>query len=147
MRDVEELVRIAIDAGLSTHRILGPGLFESVYEAVLAEELTRHGISVVRQAPISLHYDDVPLGEAFRADLLVEDRLIIEIKSIERLLPLHVKQLLTYLRLLNLPLGLLMNFGGLTFREGLKRIVNNHHGASTRLRVNQIPTLEIKSPS
>lgn len=147
MRDVEELVRIAIDAGLGAHRLLGPGLFESIYEGVLTQELTRQGISVVRQAPISLHYDDVPLGEAFRADLLIEDRLVVEIKSIERLSPLHVKQLLTYLRLLNLPLGLLMNFGGGTFREGLKRIVNNHEGTSSRLRVNQPSTLRSKAPS
>jgi iron complex transport system substrate-binding protein len=137
MRDVEELASIAIDIGLGAHRMLGPGLFESVYEAILAQEFTRRGLAIVRQAPISLHYDDVPLGEAFRADVLVEDRLVIEVKSIERLSPLHVKQLLTYLRLLNLPLGLLMNFGGETFREGLRRVVNDHDSASTRLRVNQ----------
>lgn len=147
MRDIEELARIAVDTGLSTHRMLGPGLFESVYEAILAQELTRQGLSVVRQSPISLAYDDVPLGEAFRVDLLVENRLVIEVKSIERLSPLHNKQLLTYLRLLHQPLGLLMNFGGETFREGLRRVVNNHGEASTRLRVNQALTVHIVPPS
>ena len=137
MHDIEELARIAVDTGLGVHRALGPGLFESVYEAVLALELSRAGLSVVRQAPISLHYDCVRLGEAFRADLLIEDMLVIEVKSIERLSPLHSKQLLSYLRLLDQPLGLLMNFGGETFREGLRRVVNNHDHASTRLRVNQ----------
>lgn len=147
MRDIEELARIAIDTGLGVHRALGPGLFESVYEAVLVLELSRAGLSLVRQAPISLHYDGVLLGEAFRADLLVEERLVIEVKSIERLSPLHGKQLLTYLRLLDQPLGLLMNFGGETFKDGLKRVVNDHRKPSTRLRVNQIPTLQIEPPA
>jgi GxxExxY protein len=147
MRDIEELARIAIDTGLGIHRALGPGLFESVYEAVLALELSRAGVSVVRQAPIGLHYNDVFLGEAFKADLLAEDRLVIEVKSVERLSPLHSKQLLTYLRLLEQPLGLLMNFGSDTFREGLKRVVNNHGGASTRLRVNRTPALHAEPPA
>jgi GxxExxY protein len=137
MRDIEDLARIAVDTGLGVHRTLGPGLFESVYEAVLALELSQAGLSVARQAPVSVQYDDTPLGDGFRVDLLVEDKLVIEIKSIERLSPLHSKQLLTYLRLLDQPLGLLMNFGGETFREGLRRVVNNHDHASTRLRVNQ----------
>ncbi len=147
MRDIEELARIAVDTGLGVHRALGPGLFESVYEAVLALELSRAGLSVIRQAPISLHYDGVILAEAFKADLLLEDRLVIEVKSIERLSPLHSKQLLTYLRLLDQPLGLLMNFRGETFREGVKRVVNDHRKASTRLRVNQTPTLQIETPT
>jgi len=147
MRDIEELARIAVDIGLGVHRTLGPGLFESVYEAVLAMELSEAGLSVVRQAPVSVQYDDVPLGDGFRVDLLVEDRLVIEIKSIERLSPLHNKQLLTYLRLLGQPLGLLMNFGGETFREGLRRVVNNHKEPTTRLRVNQIPEIRIEPAS
>jgi len=144
MCDIEELARQAIDAGFHIHKELGPGLLESVYEAVLVLELTRAGLSVQRQAPISIEYDGVVLGEGFRADLLVENALIIELKSVERLLPLHGKQLLTYLRLLHQPLGLLMNFGGATFREGVKRIVNNHVDASSHLRVNQIPTIQIE---
>jgi GxxExxY protein len=144
MRDIEELARIAIDIGLGIHRTLGPGLFESVYEAVLAMELVQADLSVARQVPVSVQYDDMPLGDGFRVDLLVEGRLVVEVKSIERLTPLHNKQLLTYLRLLNQPLGLLMNFGGETFRDGLRRVVNNHETASTRLRVNQLPTLRIE---
>jgi GxxExxY protein len=143
MRDIEELARIAIDTGLGVHRAFGPGLFESIYEAVLALELSRAGLSVVRQAPITVHYGDVLLGEGFRADLLVDGRLVIEVKSVEQLSPIHSKQVLTYLRLLEQPLGLLMNFGGGTFREGLKRVVNNHGNASTRLRVNRIPTVHM----
>jgi GxxExxY protein len=138
MRDVEELAAIAIDCGIKLHKELGPGLLESVYEAVMAASLARRGITVERQRPIPIEYDGMVLGEGFRADLLVEGQLIIEIKSIDRLAPVHGRQLLTYLRLTKQPLGLLMNFGAGTFREGLKRVVNNHRSfASSRLRVNQ----------
>jgi GxxExxY protein len=143
-RGIEELARLAIDAGFHIHRELGPGLFESVYEALLALKLGEAGLSVQRQVPISIDYEGVSLGEGFRADLLVENKLILEIKSIERLSPLHTKQLLTYLRLLQQPLGLLMNFGGMTFREGVKRVVNEHAHASSHLRMNQLPTMQIE---
>ena len=143
MRDIEELARLAVDAGFHIHKEIGPGLLESVYEAVLALELTRAGLSVERQAPVRIEYDGIVLAEGFRADLIIEKLLIIEIKSVEQLLPLHGKQLLTYLRLLQQPLGLLMNFGGATFREGVKRIVNNHVSASPHLRVNRMPTISI----
>lgn len=124
--DIEELASITVDCGFHLHKGLGPGLLESVYEAVMADQLTRKGLHVVRQAPIPIHYDGVKLAEAFRADLLIEGRLLIELKSVERLSPLHGKQVLTYLRLLDMPLGLLINFGGETFKEGVKRVVNNH---------------------
>jgi GxxExxY protein len=102
------------------------------------------GLSIERQKPVNIEYEGMILGEGFRADLLVEGRLIIELKSIARLAPLHGKQLLTYLRLLNQPLGLLMNFGAATFREGVRRIVNNHTDiASSPLRINQIPPIRI----
>jgi GxxExxY protein len=143
MRNVEDLATIAVECGLRVHRELGPGLFESVYEAVMAAVLTRQGLAVERQKPIPLEFDGMALGEGFRADLLVEQRLLIEIKSIDRLTPVHSRQLLTYLRLTRQPIGLLMNFGGETFREGLKRIVNNHDPfAPSRLRVNKKPPLE-----
>jgi GxxExxY protein len=123
---------------------LGPGLLESVYEAVLAVNLARNGLAVERQKPVHIEYEGMILGEGFRADLLVEGRLIIELKSIEWLSPLHGKQLLTYLRLLDQPLGLLMNFGAATFRKGVRRIVNNHTDfGSSRLRVNQIPRIQV----
>jgi len=126
VRNVEEIAAIAIECGLRVHRELGPGLFESVYEAVMAAVLRRKGLDVERQKPIPLEFDGMALGEGFRADLLVEKRVLIEIKSIDRLAPVHSRQLLTYLRLTRQPIGLLMNFGGETFREGLKRVVNNH---------------------
>ncbi|HEY5723785.1 MAG TPA: GxxExxY protein [Allosphingosinicella sp.] len=137
---------MAIDAGFHIHKDLGPGLLESVYETVLAASLERRGLLVERQKPIEIEYEGMVLGPGFRADLIVEGRLIIEVKSLDRLAPLHPKQLLTYLRLMKLPLGLLMNFGGDTFREGVKRVVNRHTDfASSRLRVNQIPAIEIVS--
>jgi GxxExxY protein len=140
MSDLEERARISVDCGFKIHSDLGPGLLESVYEAVLATALLRRGLAVERQTPIPIEYEGVRLTEGFRADLVVGGSLIIEVKSIERLGPIHGKQLLTYLRLTKQPLGLLMNFGGATFREGVKRVVNNHTDfATSRLRVNQIP--------
>ena len=124
MRDVEELAKRTIDCGFRIHKELGPGLLESVYEAVLAASLERGGFRVVRQKPITIEFDVLTIADGFRADLVVEDRLIIEVKSVERAAPVHAKQLLTYLRLTEQPLGLLMNFGCETFREGLKRVVN-----------------------
>lgn len=136
--DIEEIARLSIDCGFRIHRDLGPGLLESVYEAVLAASLSRMGLQVERQVPIAIEFEGVRLLEGFRADLLVGGSLLIEVKSVERLAPVHGKQLLTYLRLAKQPLGLLMNFGGGTFREGLKRVVNGHDAfASSRLRVHQ----------
>ncbi|KTE21107.1 Fe3+ hydroxamate ABC transporter substrate-binding protein [Sphingopyxis sp. H050] len=126
--DIEGLASIVVDCGFHLHKNLGPGLLESVYEAILSDQLTRRGLLVERQAPIPIRYDGVELPEGFRADLLIEKCLLIELKSVERLSPLHGKQVLTYLRLLNLPLGLLINFGGETFKEGVRRIANNHRG-------------------
>jgi GxxExxY protein len=140
MADLEELARLAVDRGLHVHRELGPGLLESVYEVVLEASLIRLGVPVQRQKAIDIEYDGMLLSGGFRADLLIGGSLIIEIKSVDRFAPVHAKQLLTYLRLTKQPLGLLMNFGAPTFREGLKRIVNNHVDyASSSLRVNQLP--------
>ena len=136
--DVEELSAIAVDCGLGIHKALGPGLLESVYETVLAAKLERRGLKVERQRPVSIKFEDMNFPDAFRIDLLINDQLIIEIKSVETLNKVHGKQLLTYLRLMDQPLGLLMNFGNSTFTEGLRRVVNNHKNfASSRLRVNQ----------
>lgn len=136
MKNIEELAGIAIDGGLKIHMDLGPGLLESFYESTLAATLMRRGLAIETQRPISVEYEGLIL-DGFRADILIENTLIIEIKSVERMAPVHGKQLLTYLRLMKQPLGLLMNFGCATFREGVKRVVNNHHFASSRLRVNQ----------
>jgi GxxExxY protein len=139
VHDLEKLSAIAVDCGLAIHRELGPGLLESVYEAVLAAKLERCGLKVERQRPVSIKYENMEFPDAFRIDLLVSGQLVIEIKSVETLNKVHGKQLLTYLRLMNLPLGLLMNFGSTMFAEGLKRVVNNHKNfASSRLRVNQL---------
>ncbi len=126
--DIEELASIAVDCGFHLHKNLGPGLLESVYEAIMFDQLARRGLNIQRQAPIPIRYDGVKLPEGFRADLLIEGKLLIELKSVERLSPLHGKQVLTYLRLLELPLGLLINFGGETFKEGVRRVANNHRG-------------------
>ncbi len=123
---IEKLASIVIDRAFHLHRELGPGLLESVYEAVLAHELGAKGLMVQRQKPVPIHYQDIQLDEGFRLDLLVEDRLIVELKSVEELHPVHPKQLLTYLRLMDLPLGLLINFGAPLLKQGVKRVVNRH---------------------
>ena len=132
MKDIEELASIAVDCGLRLHRDLGPGLLESVYEAILAVQLSRIGLTVERQKILPVEYDGIALADGFRVDLLVDGQLIIEVKSVERLASVHSKQLLTYLRLASQPVGLLMNFGGETFREGLKRVVNGPSKFVTR---------------
>lgn len=123
---LEEIASIVIDTALGIHVDIGPGLMESVYEAVLESRLRNRGLRVDRQKPIKVEIDNLVFPEAFRADLLVEDQLLVELKSVEALTPIHGKQVLTYLRLLRLPLGLLINFGGETLRQGVRRIVNNY---------------------
>jgi GxxExxY protein len=133
MSDVEKLAALAIDCGLSIHRDLGPGLLESIYETLLAAKLARSGVRVERQKSVDIEYEGIRVREGFRADLLVDRLLIVEVKATERLAAVHSRQVLTYLRLLNLPLGLLMNFGGETFREGLRRVMNDRDIAQRRL--------------
>ncbi|MBW3129156.1 GxxExxY protein [Hymenobacter profundi] len=113
-----------IGAAFKVHTALGPGLLESVYEAVLAYELRKDGLHVETQKPIPVIYDEVKLDLGFRLDLLVEDKVVVELKSIETLLPVHHKQLLTYLKLANYKLGLLMNFNTALLRSQLSRLVN-----------------------
>ncbi|KUO55546.1 MAG: Fe3+ hydroxamate ABC transporter substrate-binding protein [Sphingomonadales bacterium BRH_c3] len=126
--DIEELAREVVDCGFHLHKDLGPGLLESAYETLMAAELGRRGLDVVRQVPVPLKYKGVVVDNAFKIDLLVDRQLIVELKSIERLAPVHGKQVLTYLRLMGLPLGLLMNFGQGTFKDGLRRIANDYFG-------------------
>ena len=138
MRELDDITGSIVDASLRIHRDLGPGLLESVYEAVLARALDQRGFQVERQQAIRFEYEGIVVEEGFRADLLVDNRVIVEIKSVERLAPVHSKQLLTYLKLTKTPVGLLINFGAATLREGLHRIVNGlPPSASPRLRVNQ----------
>lgn len=127
MSAIEEIAAIAVDCGFHIHKELGPGLLESVYEIVLADALRHQGLSVQQQLPVPITFRGLAFSDAFRADLVVEGALIIEIKSVERNAPVHAKQLLTYLRLMKQPLGLLMNFGCDTFRDGVKRVVNGHN--------------------
>ncbi len=135
---IEELAREVVDCGYRMHKELGPGLLESVYEVVLAKLLVERGFSVERQQPIPILFEGLQFDEGFRADLIVNEKLLIEIKSVETMAPVHKKQVLTYLRLLRLPLGILMNFGAATFKEGVKRVVNDHSDfASSRLRMHQ----------
>lgn len=123
---IEGLARTAVDCGFKLHEELGPGLLESVYEACLFDSLAKRGLIVERQKPVPIRFGDVLLDEGFRIDLLVEGRLLIELKSTEAFAPVHGKQVLTYLRLMGLPLGLLMNFGAPTFKQGVRRIANNY---------------------
>lgn len=120
-----ELSKIIVDAAYKIHVTLGPGLLESVYEAVLAYELECRGCDVVKQQPIPVIYEEVKLDLGFRADLIVNRKVIIEVKSIEALAPVHAKQLRTYLRLTDLRLGLLINFNVDLIKDGIKRVVNN----------------------
>lgn len=137
-RDVEELSAIVVDCGYKLHVEAGPGLLETVYEVVLAKMLADQGLMVKRQIPVPIRLMGMIFEEGFRADIIVEDKLLIELKSVENFLPVHSKQVLTYLRLLKLPLGLLINFGAPTFKDGCKRIVNGSQSFETsRLRVNQ----------
>lgn len=124
--DVDGLSAIVVDEAIRIHRELGPGLYENVYELVLAGALARRGLKVDRQRPVDIEYDGILFEAAYKIDILVEDSLILEIKSIERLTGAHAKQVLTYLRLMKLPLGLLLNFSGETMKEGIRRLANNH---------------------
>ena len=125
--EIDALSRVAVEYGFRLHRDLGPGLLESAYETLMFESLRRQGIEVARQVMVPLRYDGIVVEAAFRADLIIGNKLLVEIKSVERNAPVHGKQVLTYLRLMNLPLGLLMNFGLPTFKEGVRRIANDFH--------------------
>jgi iron complex transport system substrate-binding protein len=131
MKDIDAVSGDVLDVALRLHRDLGPGLLESVYEAVLAGRLVAMGYSVARQRAIDIEFEGLRFEAAFRLDLLVDDRLVVEIKSVERLLPAHAKQLLTYLRLTKQPVGLLINFGGDTLKEGVRRLVNNYRPSAS----------------
>src|SRR5258708_14621980 len=115
--NVEEVSAAVVDAAFHLHRDLGPGLLESVYEAILARMLETRGFGVERQKCVAVVFHGMHFDEGLRLDLLVQDCLVVELKSVENAAPVHLKQLLTYLRLLNLPLGLLINFGAPTFRD------------------------------
>jgi GxxExxY protein len=119
-----ETAREIVDAALAVHKALGPGLLESVYETALFHELTKRGLQVTRQVPVTFVYDGQQYDEGFRIDLLVADCVVVELKSVEQVHPVHKKQLLTYLRLGQKRLGLLINFNTALLKDGITRIVN-----------------------
>ena len=135
---LDDITGNIIDASMKIHRDLGPGLLESVYEELLARELVRRGFRVEPQTWIRIEYDGLVFENGLRVDLLVESRVVVELKSLEELARKHSMKVRTYIRLLNLPVGLLINFGGETLKEGLRRIVNNLVPSdSPGLRVNR----------
>ncbi len=119
-----EIATTVVDAALRVHTKTGPGLLETVYEVALAHELRKRGLQVERQVPVPIQYDDITFDEGFRADLIIEGKFIVELKSVEVLPAVAGKQLLTYLRLKDCRLGLLINFGEVLLKNGIKRVVN-----------------------
>ena len=121
--EVESVGRVVVDSALKVHKVLGPGLLESAYEHCLVHELTVRGVSLRRQAALPIRYDGVMLDAGYRLDLLVDDAIVVEVKAVDALTPLHQAQLLTYLKLSGCRLGFLMNFNVPLFKQGLKRVV------------------------
>ncbi len=119
-----EISKVVVDVAVRLHQELGPGLLESVYEATLSHALMKRGLRCARQLPIPICFDDLEFDEGFRADIIVEDLVILELKSVQTLVPVHRKQLQTYLRLSGKRLGLLLNFGAPLMRDGIVRAVN-----------------------
>lgn len=122
-----EIAKEIVDAAYKIHTTLGPGLLESVYEAVMSAELMKRGLQVQRQQAMPVVYENVHLDVGFRADLIIDGKVIVEIKSVETIAPVHKKQLLTYLRLADKQLGLLINFDTELIRDGISRVVNGLH--------------------
>ena len=123
-----DIAKIIVNACYLIHMELGPGLFESVYEAALLYELEKAGLNAQNQVPLAVHYDDIVLDIAFRIDILVENKVLIELKSVEELARVHYKQVTTYLKLTDLPIGILVNFNTDIIKDNIKRIVNKYEG-------------------
>ena len=121
---INDVTAVIVDTAMQIHKDIGAGLLESVYEAILAMKLEKRGLRVDRQKILRFEYDGMVFEEGFRMDLLVEDQVVVELKSVEQTSPVHKKQLLTYLKLAQKPVGLLINFGSATLKEGLTRIIN-----------------------
>lgn len=119
-----EISKVIFDSGLKVHRQLGAGLLESAYEECLYYELQKSGLLIEKQKPMPLIYDDIKLDIGYRIDLLVERKIVVEIKSVESLNEIHIAQVLTYLKLSNCKLGLLINFNSVLFKNGVKRLIN-----------------------
>jgi len=119
-----EIGKLVVDAALAVHRELGPGLLETVYEVVLAHELRKRGLRVERQVPVPIELRGIKFDEAFRADIVIDEKVVLELKSVEQVTPIHKKQLQTYLRLSGYKLGFLLNFGDALMKKGITRAVN-----------------------
>ena len=125
MHGINQITGQVVDAAYKLHTRLGPGLIESAYRLALAADLSKRGLQVEQEKQISFEYEGISIINAFRVDLLIEGRVVVELRSLEKLAPVHTRQILTYLRLLDLPIGLLINFGAVSMNEGLHRIVND----------------------
>ena len=125
-RDVEEMATLAVDAAFAVHKELGPGLLESAYEACFAHELDLRSVRYQRQLPVPLTYKGKLIEVGFRAAVIIEQRLLIELKAVEGIIPVHHAQVITYLKILRLPLGLLINFNEVLVKDGIHRILNLH---------------------
>ena len=123
-REINETSRILVDRAVHIHRSLGPGLLESVYQRILAYELRKAGLEVETEVPIPVQWDGKMIDEGFRADMIIDGRVLIELKAMESIQPVHKKQVFTYLKLSKIHLGLLINFGAPLLKEGIHRIVN-----------------------
>ena len=126
MRNLDELSYKVIGCAMEVHNVLGPGLLESVYEQALIHELAMSGIAVKRQVEVDVNYKGMNIANGLRVDLIVDDELIIELKSVEEIKPIHQKQLQTYLKLMDRRIGLLINFNTINLKDGIKRIVNKY---------------------
>ncbi len=133
MLDINEITGKILDAAIKVHTALGPGLLESAYEVCLAHELRQRGLNVQTQVILPIEYDGLKLDAGYRIDLLVEDKVIVELKAVEKMLPLYEAQILSYLRLRNMEVGLLINFNVMKLKDGFKRIVNNYSGPPPRI--------------
>jgi GxxExxY protein len=141
--DVEVIASAAVDAAFCVHTELGPGLLESAYEDCFVHELRLRGMSFARQVPVPVNYKGAVIGTAFRADIVVEGKLLLEIKAVEQLLGIHKAQVITYLKLLKLPLGLVINFNESLIRDGLMRVLNVPKAKSRLSDRNFIPDIKL----
>ena len=126
MTTIDEIAADVLDAAFKVHQELGPGLLESAYEACLAHELTKRGVTVEKQKAQPVFYDGITIDVGYRMDLIVNDCVVIELKAVEQIIPIHQAQLMTYLKLSNKPLGFLINFNTTYFKSSIKRIANNY---------------------
>lgn len=137
--DIDLITGHVVDSAVRLHMRLGPGLLESVYERLLAQDLARRGLEVERQKVLGFEFDGLHFEDGLRVDLLVNNAVVVEVKSVEKIAPVHSKQVLTYLRVLDLRAGLLINFGAMKLKEGLHRIVNNYSPPLRGARLSAVP--------